>query len=285
VAVLISCETAGTLVPDGLLAGTDPESNETAVAAPMASEQAASESAASESAASEQAVSEQAVSESAAARVESEPRSVETSSDSVDTSGGRIAREMAAELHMPCVVHAYRRDLIDVTRSLHHRDLFGRQSRHWSDAQKQLLIETVYRPYRQRIEASVERILQHFHYVIHLSVRTFPAKFRAKPRRTDIGLLYDPAREEEMAFCIDWIDEMYDINPNVRVRRNYPRRGTVDSLTKAMRCRFSAEQYLGIDVWMNRAWAARDVRLRDEALLSFCEALRRTLGIPGSVAA
>ena len=196
-----------------------------------------------------------------------------------------MADRLASLLQMPCLKNRYRHDLIDVTRSLHHRKLFGESTGHWPKRRKQQLIDVAYQPYRDSVRAAVEKVLQQFTFAVHLSVRSFDLRAGDKLRRTDVGLLYDPARVEESALCQDWIDELYYDFPNLRVRRNYPRRGTIDSLTKAMRGQFPPDQYLGIEVWMNRAWAARNVRLRDEALERFANALRVTIGIPTSEAA
>lgn len=200
--------------------------------------------------------------------------------DSVDWCGAEMADRLATLLHMPCLKNPYRHDLIDVTRSLHHRQLFGDVTKSWSTDRKQQLIDVAYHPYRNRIEMGLKRVLQQFTFVVHLSVRTFDLRQGDKLRRTDVGLMYDPSREDELGLCLDWINDLYDANPNLRVRRNYPRRGTVDCLTKAMRQRFPVDQYIGIEVWMNRAWAARKVRLREEAIEYFADALRETIGVP-----
>jgi hypothetical protein len=57
----------------------------------------------------------------------------------------------------------------------------------------------------------------------------------------------------------------------LRLRRDYRRRGTTDSISKAMRGEFSAN-YLGIEVLLNRALAARPVAIRDEAIDGSCRA-------------
>ena len=203
----------------------------------------------------------------------------------IDVCGGEVADRLAELLNAPCLKHRYRHELVDVTRSIRHRKLFGDSIRGWSRERKQDLVDIAYHPYRFRVESAIERILQQFTFAIHLSVRTFDLREGGKLRRTDAGLLYDPSRGDELDLCLDWIDELYDAYPNLRVRRNYPRRGTVDSLTKAMRGRFPADQYLGIEVWMNRAWAARKVRLREEALVQFADALKVTIGVSNLEAA
>ncbi|MEL6107983.1 MAG: N-formylglutamate amidohydrolase [Planctomycetota bacterium] len=207
------------------------------------------------------------------------PRDAETFA-SFDGCGGRAARRMADQLNAPCLLYPYRRDLVDAALSLGHRNLFGPTAAKLKDHEKSRVIDSAYIPYRERVQMSVRKILDQFSFVLHLSIRSFAARDRGRFRRTDVGLLYDPSREAELNLCIDWIDEMYEMNHNVRVRRNYPRRGTVDSLTKSMRSLFPPEHYMGVEVWLNRAWVARDVRLRDEALWYLADSLRITLGLP-----
>ncbi|KAA5539719.1 N-formylglutamate amidohydrolase [Roseiconus nitratireducens] len=202
-----------------------------------------------------------------------------------DRYGGEISQTLAEALHAPLIRNPFRHDVIDVSRSLRHPRLFGPSTKNLSPQQKQWLIETIHRPYRRQVQSAIKRITQQFTFAVHISVRTFAASVGGKPRRTDVGLLYDPARPNEVDFCLDWIDELYEISPYLKVRRNYPRRGTVDSLTKAMRARFPADCYLGIELWLNRAWAARRGRLRDEAINALCHSLQMTVGIPASEAA
>ncbi|MCO8122951.1 N-formylglutamate amidohydrolase [Stieleria sp. TO1_6] len=224
-----------------------------------------------------------AATEAAIAPDENQWRGID--SDSIDHCAGELAGRLASMINMPLIRNPFCNALIDVSRSLHHRQLYGALSQDWSDVQKQQLIDLVHTPYRRRIESALQRILQQFTFVIHLSVRTFDSQVSQTPRRGDIGLLYDPSREAEVDFCLDWIDELYDLYPHLRVRRNYPRRGTVDSLHKALRRKFPADQYLGVEVWLNRAWASRDVALRDEALRHLAASLRETVGVPSSEAA
>ncbi|MGI9473975.1 MAG: N-formylglutamate amidohydrolase [Rubripirellula sp.] len=177
-----------------------------------------------------------------------------------------VAERMTRALKVPLITNAYSNDLIDVTRSLHHRQLFPTVTRDWPEADRTALIETIYEPYRREVRSAIRKGLDRWGYLIHVSIRSFDLKSKGKPRRADAGLLYDPARDDEVDFCLDWIDEMYEEIPMLRVRRNYPGRGTTDRLTKAMRTEFADENYLGIDLMINRAWAARPVAIRDEAI-------------------
>ena len=195
---------------------------------------------------------------------------------SSDASARSVSSQLAGFLNVPMLCNEFSTELIDVRRSLHHRELLGKKTRKWKAEDRQWLIDTIYLPYRQRIRQVIANMLVQHSYVTHLSIQTFDLRSKkGKLRRTDVGLLYDPAREDEVDFCLDWIDEMYDEAPMLKVRRNYPSRGTNDSLAKAMRAEFAGMPYLGIEVWLNRAWAGRNVTLRTEAIKGMAWALRQ----------
>lgn len=177
-----------------------------------------------------------------------------------------VAERMAEQLGAELIAHEYSSELIDVSRSLHHRQLFSELTRNWSVETREQLVERVYQPYRRRVESAVERILSEHGFAIHLSVRSFKLKSRGKIRRADVGLLYDPSRGDEVDLCLDWIDEMWERVPMLKVRRNYPRRGTRDGVTRGLRRQFAGRDYLGVELWLNRAWVERPVGLRDEAI-------------------
>src|SRR5690606_34405220 len=122
-------------------------------------------------------------------------------------------------------------------------------------------------------------LLQNWTYVVHLSVRTFDAKTRdGRWRRGDVGLLYDPSRQDEVDWCLDLLDELYVTAPELKVRRNHPGRGTNDSLTKSLRSQYSAEVYLGIELVLNRAWMGRSVVRRDRTLDLMGDAISELTG-------
>ena len=202
-----------------------------------------------------------------------------------DMAADYIARRMAKNIGVSLVRNVFSHQLIDVTRSLHHRQLFPIATRSWSNERKQRLISEIYAPYRESLSRTIGGMLQRHPYVIHLSIRTFDSNHQKKPRRADVGLLYDPAIENEVDFCLDWIDELYDDAPMLKVRRNYPRRGTNDSITKAMRTEFSGQNYMGIEVLLNRAWSDRAVSLRDEAIDAMSNTLEKVIRMAQSEAA
>jgi len=185
---------------------------------------------------------------------------------SCDEPAAYVAQRLADKLQVPLLLNRYSPDLINVTHSLHHRSLFPKQTRTWSTEQRQQLIETIYAPYRASVKQAIQTGIDRAGYLIHLSISTFDIQKNKKIQRADAGLLYDPACEHEVDLCLDLVDELYEEVPMLRVRRNYPGRGTTDRLTKAMRAEFADENYFGIELMLNRAWAGRPLPIRDEVI-------------------
>lgn len=191
-----------------------------------------------------------------------------------DETAKYLAERMSSRLYAPLIANEDSSQLIDVTHSLHHRQLFPKRTRGWTAENRQWLIDQIHTPYRERVREGIRQMFRHFPYVIHLSIRSFPLKQGGKIRRADAGLLYDPGQDDEVDLCLDWIDEMYELIPMLRVRRNYPRRGTTDSLTKSMRSEFADRNYLGIEVLVNQAWCGRVSPIREEVIDGMCDTLK-----------
>ena len=197
------------------------------------------------------------------------------SGSTVDEAGRWAAIRLAEHCSAPLIENRFATSLIDVRRSLHHRQLFGSDAQGLRSGQKQSLIDQIYLPYRQQLQQKIAAMMTQHSYLVHLSIRSFEAKTRkGNYRRTDVGLLYDPSRESEVDWCLNWIDQMYDDAPNLRVRRNYPGRGTSDSLTRSMRAEWNPSAYLGIEVWINQSWAHRPSSSREEAIMGMAWALQ-----------
>jgi|SRR6056297_40804 len=191
------------------------------------------------------------------------------------------ARQLAEMTRAPLVAYKYSRLAIDVNRSPHHRHLFSKTTRQLPADKRAELVRQYYLPYRHRVQSAIEQLLQSTSqgYVIHVAVRTFPLYSKSQPRRTDVGLAYDPCREDELDLCMDWYEEMFDGLPWLRVRRNYPFRGTKDGLVKSLREKFSADEYIGIEIYLNQAWAARRTQIRQHSLLGIGYALASILDL------
>jgi hypothetical protein len=193
----------------------------------------------------------------------------------IDRDAGLAARVIAEHAGCDLIANPYRADLVDVGRSVHHRHLFRPSIRKLPTSVRKAILAEIRTPYRDAVRRRLSEMLLQSPYVVHLSVRTFGARaVSGQWQRGDVGLLYDPGRGDELDWCLDLSDELYFAMPDLRVRRNHPGRGTNDSLTKAMRKHFCDVHYLGVEVVLNRAWAARPVRRRREVLRVLANAIR-----------
>jgi predicted N-formylglutamate amidohydrolase len=141
----------------------------------------------------------------------------------------------------------YSRLLIELNRSTHHPQLFSVISKSFSENEKEQILNTIYHPYRDKIENKIRQAIERQQKVLHLSVHTFTPELEGKKREAEIGLLYDPANELEKSFCKRWKQEIKLGEPALGVRFNYPYKGTADGFTTYLRKAFS-ENYAGIEL-------------------------------------
>ncbi len=184
------------------------------------------------------------------------------------------ARVLASTLNCPLISYPFSRLVVDVNRSLRSPRLFSSYTKKLAAEPRRQLLDRYYHPYRQRLEQVSRRMLDQERFLLHIAVHSFPCFRQGKPKRADAGLLYDPACEPERSFCLDWAEEIYYEIPCLRIRRNYPGRGTADRLTRSLRHRLNSPRYLGIELQLNQAWAARPVAIRDQTFQRLAESLR-----------
>lgn len=144
--------------------------------------------------------------------------------------------------------------LVELNRSLHHKSLFSAYTRPLDLEMKKEIIASYYVPYRQLIEQKIQEYLHDQQSVVHLSVHSFTPELNGEIRNADIGLLYDPGREEEKIFCREWKKELQAVSPGLKVRFNYPYKGKADGFTTYLRKRFS-QHYIGIELEVNQLHA------------------------------
>jgi predicted N-formylglutamate amidohydrolase len=163
-----------------------------------------------------------------------------------------MAKELAAAFEAPLVTSTISRLLIDLNRSLGHRQLFSAATRAAPPALRANIVERHYLPYRNEVERLVRQSVSRGRRVIHVSSHSFTPKLDGNVRRADVGLLYHPARHGEADLCARWKASLAALAPELRVRRNYPYAGKGDGLTKYLRLRFPARAYVGIELEVNQ---------------------------------
>jgi predicted N-formylglutamate amidohydrolase len=185
-----------------------------------------------------------------------------------------LAREFARQLDAPLVSTTISRLLIELNSSLWHPRCFSRYAQRLPHAMRGELVERYYLPYRDEVKRHVARGLRAARRVVHLSCHSFTPRLGGMVRHADMGLLFDPAREQEARLCAAWTKAL--ARTGLHVRRNYPYRGTADGLTTDLRARFGP-RYLGIEIEVNQRFpegdAARWRQLRRLIVATFREAL------------
>jgi predicted N-formylglutamate amidohydrolase len=116
------------------------------------------------------------------------------------------------------------------------------------------IVERHYRPYRQQAEQAARAAIDAGRRLIHISSHSFTPELDGQRRNADIGLLYDPSRQDEASWCMLWQSALRRRAPYLRVRRNYPYSGKSDGLCAFLRKRHPPEQYLGMELEINQRY-------------------------------
>lgn len=143
--------------------------------------------------------------------------------------------------------------LIELNRSLHHKDLFSRISKTLDAESKETLINTIYKPFRNRVEEKISNYLTEGKQVFHLSIHSFTPVMNGTTRHCDLGILYDPKRKKEKDFAKKLKEKVLE-NSDLNVRFNYPYKGSSDGFTTYLRKRFP-NNYLGIELEINQKFS------------------------------
>lgn len=169
-----------------------------------------------------------------------------------------LAKLFASQFGGPLFFATVSRLLVELNRSPHHPALFSIVTRSLSRADRMEVVKRYYTPYRHRVERAIALRLRRRRRVLHLSVHSFTPVLDGVVRRADLGLLYDPQRRQEAAFCRRWQQKLRQSLPALLVRRNYPYRGAADGLTTSLRKRFPAQRYIGIELEVNQRFPLSD---------------------------
>jgi predicted N-formylglutamate amidohydrolase len=163
-----------------------------------------------------------------------------------------LARAMSRETGAPLLANTVSRLVVETNRSVGPK-LFSDFTRALSKDERKELVDRHYHPHRGAVEAVVKSALRTHDRVVHVGVHTFTPVLNGKKRTTDVGLLFDPKRTLEADFCEVWLHALHWEAPLLRVKKNYPYKGSSDGLTTALRDKFPARRYVGIELEVNQA--------------------------------
>lgn len=162
-----------------------------------------------------------------------------------------LARRMAARFDAPLYAALTSRLLVDMNRSIGHPRLFSSFTRTLPEKEKQRILHEYYVRHRDPIEEAVRRRIAAGGSVVHIACHSFAPLLDGRARSMDVGLLYDPQREDEQRLCAAWKKSLIDRWPAGRIRRNAPYKGVSDGLATCFRKRL-AQRYIGIELEINQ---------------------------------
>jgi len=171
-----------------------------------------------------------------------------------------LAKSLQDRFAVTLFGYTFTRLLVDLNRSIGHSGLYSEFSHDLDAPARERLLARYYLPHRDRVTNAIGALVASDQRVLHVAVHSFTPRLGAHTRTVDIGLLYDPARRGERAFCVRWQGALREAGTELRVRRNYPYRGTADGFTTYLRRRFSSSAYMGIELEVNQSLLGRRPR-------------------------
>ncbi len=169
-----------------------------------------------------------------------------------------LARDLARALDAESVLATTSRLLVDLNRSPGHPARFSRFTRGLPMSERRAIERRYYEPYRSRVALLVGAAVPS----LHLSVHSFTPVLDGATRNADLGLLYDPSRLRERRLCDRIARELSERASDLRVRRNYPYKGTADGLAQSLRRVLPPYAYIGVELELNQRLVGDAARFR-----------------------
>ena len=189
-----------------------------------------------------------------------------------------VARGLARHLRTPLHAVTWSRLLVDANRAPTNRRIWSEFTAGLPAEERERILARYWRPHRRAVETAVRALVARGQRVVHVAVHSFTPVLGGEPRDADVGLLYDARRAGEKALCARWQRILLDLDPTLRVRRNYPYRGAADGLPTWLRRRFPVRSYAGVELELGQALLAGRRRAQVAGLLA--TSLERLLGGP-----
>jgi predicted N-formylglutamate amidohydrolase len=163
-----------------------------------------------------------------------------------------LARTFARRLRRPLLAVTWSRLFVEANRAPHNPKIWSRFTKGLSKAERERILARFWRPHRTEVEEAVVAAARTAR-VVHVAVHSFTPELDGEVRNADIALLYDSRRKREAALCRRWAQILKRLDPNLRVRYNYPYSGMSDGLTTWLRKRHEETRYLGVEIEINQA--------------------------------
>lgn len=169
-----------------------------------------------------------------------------------------LAREMAARFSAPLYYEETSRLLVDLNRSVGTPNLHAEPTHGLSLNERREILDRHYHPHRRTVDGAMAAAVKSGDRIVHIASHSFTPELHGHVRTADIGLLYDPGRPGEVAFCAAWIDALKNADPSLRLRRNYPYLGKSDGVAQSLRRQYLPRTYVGIELEVNQRFVEQD---------------------------
>jgi|SRR5688572_12008687 len=169
----------------------------------------------------------------------------------------QLARLLSRELDTPLFSTPWSRLLVEANRSLHNPRLWSARTRALPALERQRILDRYWHPHRRAVEEKVASVLREGACAVHVAVHSFTPRLGGEVRKADVGLLYDSRRPGETALARHWRAGLRSTAPHLRVRYNYPYRGSSDGLTTSLSRQHPQQAYLGLELEVNQALLSR----------------------------
>ena len=189
-----------------------------------------------------------------------------------DIGAHEFAKSLAKRLRASLLVTDITRLLVDANRSATHPRVCSEFADSLSNNQRRALIAKHWAPHRNRVESRLRHITSQG-FALHVAVHSFTPRLAGDVRNADIGLLYDPNYGREKRWATRWRALLREAFPKLRIRRNYPYRGTSDGLTTYLRGYLPASRYAGIELELNQRFFIGNARRAPVLLVGIANSL------------
>lgn len=187
------------------------------------------------------------------------PVSVLNTHRGIDFGAEEFAKKISAHYRTPLYLGKTTRLLVDLNRAPHNlQHLFSSYIKELGQKENTEILKKYYLPFRSMVEKEIRKTLSKGFRVFHLSVHSFTPFLYGKTRQTDIGILFDPSRQQERFYAKTWRKNLKKQNSPFRVRFNYPYKGTADGFTTYLRSKINSKNYIGIELEMNQKYPLKD---------------------------
>lgn len=171
--------------------------------------------------------------------------------------------------------------LIDFNRTPSSRSLYSTVTKNLDAHTKEIIKRKYYDPYIQAITQTIDEFIYYNYLLIHLSIHSFTPIINDVVRNADIGILYDPKRDNEKSFSSNWIQQLHN-GSSLKVRMNYPYKGIANGLTTYFRDKTKSRNYIGIELEVNQNLLRQNRRNKFKAIQQITDSLKNALKLVGN---